>query len=119
MRYVVLLCVTLFLVSCGAKQSSIDVGADDSVIGAASVGDECGGVANIACDAASFCRFHDPSALDRSGTCAERPKACPDIAMQDMPCGADGRQYATPCHANMRGVAIVPRAECSDEQSDG
>jgi hypothetical protein len=68
-----------------------------SAAGAAGVGETCGGVANLSCDAGLWC---EPQAgqctgADVSGKCVRVPDVCYEVMMPV--CGCDKKTYNNDC----------------------
>jgi Kazal-type serine protease inhibitor domain len=68
-----------------------------SAAGAAGVGDTCGGVANISCDAGLWCepQAGQCGAADISGKCVRVPDVCIEVMMPV--CGCDKKTYNNDC----------------------
>ncbi len=108
-----LLTLSLTLAACSTQKAEQDRSDGDTTAaqpadGTAAIGERCGTIAGITCGEDAFCDIESPGpGDDLSGTCKARPEACPDIAMDPMACGRDGKRHATECHANAIGVDIV------------
>lgn len=80
---------------------------------AAGVGETCGGIAAIQCDAGLACRYDagQCDTADLAGTCASVPETCPSGGQQV--CGCDGTTYANECELMKAGVAPNHSGACT------
>lgn len=80
---------------------------------AAGVGETCGGIAAIQCDAGLACRYEagQCTTADLGGTCANVPETCPKGGQQV--CGCDGNTYANDCEIMKAGVPPSHNGACS------
>jgi hypothetical protein len=80
---------------------------------AAGVGETCGGIAAIQCDAGLACRYEagQCSTSDLAGACASVPETCPKGGQQV--CGCDGKTYANECEIMKAGVAPDHNGACT------
>jgi hypothetical protein len=76
------------------------------------VGDPCGGLLNLQCDAVHYCEWEDDSCGqgDVPGICIPRPSDC----QMDPPavCGCDGRRYDSECEAHRAGTDVAQISVC-------
>jgi Kazal-type serine protease inhibitor domain len=80
---------------------------------AAGVGETCGGIAAIQCDAGLACRYEagQCSTADLGGACVSVPETCPKGGQQV--CGCDGKTYANECEIMKAGVAPDHKGACT------
>lgn len=80
---------------------------------------QCGGIAQIPCNAGSYCNWPDGSCGgdDGLGVCAPIPEAC-DKNFAPV-CGCDGTTYGNACEAAAAGVSVVFDGACDDKTCGG
>lgn len=80
---------------------------------AAGVGETCGGIAAIQCDAGLACQYPagQCSTADLGGSCTRVPDQCPTGGAKV--CGCDGKTYANDCELMKAGVAPDHKGECT------
>ena len=80
---------------------------------AAGVGETCGGIAAIQCDAGLACRYPagQCNTADLGGSCARVPDTCPTGGREV--CGCDGKTYANECTIMKAGVAPDHDGPCT------
>ena len=75
---------------------------------------ECGGCFTSAdCSSTEYCGW-DPQDVHRcigTGTCANRPVACPDV--ESPVCSCDGTTYKNACEANRAGASVRGLGACT------
>ncbi|MEO7033129.1 MAG: Kazal-type serine protease inhibitor domain-containing protein [Polyangiaceae bacterium] len=74
----------------------------------------CGGIAGIACDKGTYCKYPDGAqcgAGDQSGECSITPGGC--VADFAPVCGCDGKPYGNACSAAAAGVSVAHTGACS------
>src|SRR5262245_25570959 len=79
---------------------------------AAGVGETCGGIAGIQCDAGLACQFPSGqcNTADLAGTCVAVPATCPK---QGPPvCRCDGKTYPSECDLLKAGVHQAKKGAC-------
>jgi hypothetical protein len=78
------------------------------------LGDPCGSRGLPAdCEPAAFCLYPRRAQCGRAddpGTCAARPRFCPDLYWPV--CGCDARTYINECHAHAVGVSVERDGRC-------
>lgn len=78
------------------------------------LGQACGGMAGIGCDAGEFCNYEiadSCGAADAMGVCETIPEVC---TMQvDPVCGCDNNEYSNSCFANAAGVSVAVNGTCA------
>jgi Kazal-type serine protease inhibitor-like protein len=82
---------------------------------AAGVGETCGGIAGIQCDAGLACQFPSGqcNTADLAGTCVAVPEVCPK---QGPPvCGCDGKTYPSECDLLKAGVHQDRKGDCGNK----
>ena len=96
----------------------LDSGPDGTPLATdAAIGMSCGGKLATQCSGDQFCDFPDDicGAADGTGSCAQRPVGCPDIAAQPV-CACDGNVYSLPCDANLAGFDLNALGGCATPQ---
>ena len=80
---------------------------------AAGVGETCGGIAAIQCDAGLACQYEagQCGTADLGGTCTRVPERCPPEGQQV--CGCNGTTYANECELMKAGVPPDHQGACS------
>jgi hypothetical protein len=80
---------------------------------AAGVGETCGGIAAIQCDAGLACQYQagQCDTADLGGTCVRVPDTCPPGGREV--CGCDGKTYANSCTIMKAGVAPNHDGPCT------
>ena len=80
---------------------------------AAGVGQTCGGIAGIQCDAGLACKYPTGqcNVADLAGTCTSVPATCPTGGAKV--CGCDGKTYANECTLLKAGVAPAHKGACT------
>ena len=81
-----------------------------------------GGLLATPCPADSFCAYNlgecgGPSVTALKapeGLCKPKPEMCAQVI--DMVCGCDGVTYNNACAANLKGVSVQAKGECTDKQ---
>lgn len=98
-------------VATGGNGGSIGTGgeggeASTGGAGGGSIGNVCGGIADVMCASDAFCDYpsDECGGDDRQGECAPRPTDCP--AVDEPTCGCDGSIYGNACAANAAGVDV-------------
>jgi len=83
--------------------------ADASAVG---VGQTCGGIAGIPCDAGLWCEWRAGmcGVPDMQGNCVRVPDACPAIVQQV--CGCDGKTYGNDCERRAAKIAKAGDGPC-------
>jgi len=86
---------------------------------AAGVGETCGGIAAIKCDAGLACRFpiDQCKVADLAGKCVRVPDVCPKKGPRV--CGCDGKTYDNNCELLKAGVAPAKKGACGDKDAGG
>lgn len=96
-------------------------GTDVTHVGACeTLGQTCGGIAGLGCNAGEYCEFPAGTcgAADQTGVCTAAPAEClqTDCGGTDCiptpACGCDGVTYEDVCHAHLAGVAVAHEGEC-------
>jgi len=79
---------------------------------AAGVGETCGGIAAIKCDAGLACKFPagQCKVADLAGTCVKVPETCPKKGPKV--CGCDGTTYANECELLKAGAHPDHKGAC-------
>jgi hypothetical protein len=82
---------------------------------AAGVGETCGGIAAIKCDAGLACRYpiNQCKVADLAGKCVRVPDVCPKKGPKV--CGCDGKTYDNMCELLKAGVAPAKRGACGNK----
>lgn len=81
---------------------------------AAGVGETCGGIGALKCDAGLACQFPQGqcNAPDLAGTCVQVPATCPK---QGPPiCGCNGTTYSNQCELLKAGVRPDHKGNCGN-----
>ena len=82
------------------------------VASAAGVGQACGGILPIQCDAGLFCQ--NPVGRcggDQRGKCAKVPQVCPQQIVRPV-CGCDDKTYSNDCMRQMAKVSKKHNGRC-------
>lgn len=79
---------------------------------AAGVGETCGGIAAIKCDAGLACKFpiNKCNVADLAGKCVKVPDTCPKGGAKV--CGCDDKTYANQCELLKAGVHEAHKGAC-------
>jgi hypothetical protein len=79
---------------------------------AAGVGETCGGIAAIQCDAGLACQFpvNQCNIADLAGTCVKVPDTCPKKGPKV--CACDGKTYANACELLKAGAREAHKGAC-------
>jgi hypothetical protein len=87
--------------------------------GAAAVGETCGGIAGIQCDAGLACRYPagQCNVADLAGTCVRVPEQCPKTGPRF--CGCDGKTYTNECELLKAGVRQDRQGACGANEKEG
>jgi hypothetical protein len=82
---------------------------------AAGVGETCGGIAAIQCDAGLACRYPagQCNTPDLAGTCVEVPDTCPKQGPRI--CGCNGTTYTNECELLKAGVRQDRQGACGNK----
>src|SRR5262245_56215132 len=104
----------VFVVACGGHgRNDVDAssGGDASRDGA--VGGPCGGFAGKQCEPNEYCDYPTNSCgvADESGTCRERPGACPLVVGPPV-CGCDGKVHSGECALYVDGSDLNANGGC-------
>jgi hypothetical protein len=80
---------------------------------AAKLGQQCGGLVGIQCDAGLFCQFRPGTCgrFDQFGVCTRVPRFCPKIFKPV--CGCDGKTYPNDCVRETAGVSKAHNGRCA------
>ena len=83
-----------------------------SPAGAVGVGETCGGIAGLQCDAGLACKFPEGqcNTADLAGTCVAVPAECPQQGPRV--CGCDGKTYTNECELLKAGVRQDKQGAC-------
>ena len=87
--------------------------------GAVGVGETCGGIAGIQCDAGLACQYPagQCNVADLAGVCVQVPETCPT---QGPPvCSCDGKTYASECELLKAGARLDRKGACGGGQGQG
>ena len=87
--------------------------------GAVGVGETCGGIAGLQCDAGLACQFPSGqcNVADLGGTCVAVPETCPKQGPRV--CGCDGKTYTNECELLKAGVRQDRQGACGANKQDG
>ncbi len=77
---------------------------------------ECGGGAQFACPAHSYCSFDkDCGGVDHKGICKRIPHDClheKDPSKKNLVCGCNHKTYSSECIANASHISVAHEGEC-------
>jgi len=77
---------------------------------------ECGGGAQFACPAHSYCSFdNDCGGVDHKGTCKRIPHDCThekEVNKKNLVCGCDNKTYSSKCIANASHISVAHQGKC-------
>jgi hypothetical protein len=87
--------------------------------GAVGVGETCGGIANLQCDAGLACQFPagQCNVADLGGKCVAVPETCPQQGPRI--CGCDGKTYTNECELLKAGVRPDRQGACGAKPKKG